>query len=94
MLPDFERHDDWWHRGEDLYMRHYAGAGFRPLAYREAVETGDVIVMQVRAPEPNHAGIYLGDGRMLHHLHGRLSTRDVYGGYWKDVTRVILRYGA
>jgi proteasome lid subunit RPN8/RPN11 len=93
-LPDFERHDDWWHRGEDLYMRHYAEAGFRPLAEPEAMEAGDVIVMQVRAAEPNHAGVYLGDGRMLHHLHGRLSTRDVYGGYWADVTRVVLRYQA
>ncbi|WP_043946890.1 NlpC/P60 family protein, partial [Ralstonia solanacearum] len=41
---------------------------------------GDVILMQVRAPVPNHAAVYLGGVQMLHHLHGRLSSRDVYGG--------------
>lgn len=27
-LPDFERNDNWWTRGENLYVRHYAQAGF------------------------------------------------------------------
>ena len=72
-------------------MTHYAEAGFYPV--HGELEEGDVIIMQVRAYEPNHAAIYLGEGLMLHHLYGRLSSRDVYGGYWKDVTRIILRYG-
>lgn len=91
ILKNFERTDGWWERGEDLYMKHYAEAGFFPV-YDEP-EEGDVIIMQVRAYEPNHAAVYLGDGLMLHHLYGRLSSRDVYGGYWKDVTRKVLRYG-
>ena len=54
----------------------------------------DVILMQIRSQNgvPNHAAIYLGDGLILHHLHGRLSSRDIYGGYWQEVTRHILRY--
>jgi len=51
-----------------------------------------VIVMQVRAPVPNHAGVYIGDGLMLHHLYNRLSSRDVYGGYWQECTRIVLRH--
>ena len=90
-LKDFMRTDGWWERGEDLYMKHYAEAGFHPVF--DHLEEGDVIIMQIRAYQANHAAIYLGENLMLHHLYGRLSSRDVYGGYWKDVTRVVLRHG-
>jgi cell wall-associated NlpC family hydrolase len=48
--------------------------------------------MQVASPVPNHAAVYLGDGLILHHLQGRLSSRDVYGGYWQKVTTHALRH--
>ncbi|RLK45941.1 C40 family peptidase [Cupriavidus plantarum] len=91
-LPDFARRDDWWKSGEDLYMRHYAEAGFVAVSQDQPEQAGDVILMQLRAKVANHAGIYLGDGHMLHHLHDRLSSRDVYGGYWQEITRCVLRY--
>lgn len=89
-LPDFERKDKWWDNGENLYMGHFAEAGFEPI--KGAIQTGDVIIMQMRAPVPNHAGVYIGDGRMLHHMYQRLSTRDHYLGYYQEVTRVIVRH--
>ena len=93
VLPDFARSDDWWVGGGDLYMQHYAEASFVPVAGGVAdIRVGDVIVMQVRAPVPNHAGVYIGDGLMLHHLYNRLSSRDVYGGYWQECTRIVLRH--
>ncbi|MGF2526651.1 NlpC/P60 family protein, partial [Ralstonia pseudosolanacearum] len=91
-LPDFERRDNWWAEGGDLYMQHYAEAGFRVVSQDTPERVGDVILMQVRAPVPNHAAVYLGGGLMLHHLHGRLSSRDVYGGYWREITRCVLRH--
>jgi proteasome lid subunit RPN8/RPN11 len=92
-LSDFARADAWWADGGDLYMQHYAEAGFVPVVGGVAdIQTGDVIVMQVRAPVANHAGVYIGDGLMLHHLYNRLSSRDVYGGYWQECTRVLLRH--
>lgn len=54
-LPDFERSDEWWTRGENLYMRHYAEAGF--YSHSGPLEVGDVILMQYKADETNHAGI-------------------------------------
>lgn len=89
-LKNFARTDGWWERGENLYMKHYAEAGFELVNGQP--EEGDMIVMQIRSNEPNHAGVYLGDDLILHHLYGRLSSRDVYGGYWKEVTRMILRH--
>lgn len=92
VLPDFDRHDGWWQHGEDLYMQHYAEAGFVAISQDQPEVAGDVILMQLRSPVPNHAAVYLGDGHMLHHLHGRLSSRDVYGGYWQQIARCVLRY--
>nr|WP_099108313.1 C40 family peptidase [Xenorhabdus sp. KJ12.1] len=89
-LPDFPRTDGWWNRGENLYMQHYASAGF--IECSGELQTGDVIIMQVQAREPNHAGVYLGDGLMLHHMYGQLSNRVSYSGYWQERTIVILRY--
>lgn len=89
-LPNFERSDGWWDRGENLYMKHYADAGF--YAHTGPLEVGDVILMQYKANEPNHAGIYLGDGKMIHHRYGSLSETVPYGGYWLDRTIKVLRY--
>lgn len=93
VLPDFPRHDDWWRRGENLYIDNFIAAGFYPLI-DEAPQMGDVILMQVMSPVPNHGAIYLGDNLILHHVQNRLSCRDVYGGMWKKHTTLMLRYGA
>ena len=63
------------------------------------------ILMAVRASVANHAGVYLGTSglaeapdlhpvpnAMLQHLYGRLSDRVVYGGYWQECTRAIVRH--
>jgi cell wall-associated NlpC family hydrolase len=101
-LQDYDRKDEWWANGGDLYMQNYAACGFEPV---DDLQHGDVVIMQVRAPVPNHAGIYLADGVLktepdhhpvpggiLHHLHGRDSKRDVYGGYWAEATHLVLRH--
>lgn len=89
-LPDFERTDNWWTRGENLYVRHYAEAGF--YSHAGELQPGDIILMQYKADEINHAGIYLGDGKMFHHMYGRLSEVVPYGGMWRDRTLLTLRY--
>lgn len=30
-LPNYERTDEWWTRGENLYAKHYVAAGFEPV---------------------------------------------------------------
>jgi proteasome lid subunit RPN8/RPN11 len=94
-LPQFARADEWWNDGKsDLYTEGFPLAGFTKLPEGAALQAGDVILMQIRARNgvPNHAAIYLGDGLILHHLHGRLSSRDVYGGMWAENTRAVLRH--
>jgi len=101
-LKHYEREDGWWETGKNYYLDLYEDCNFVKV---DELRHGDVIVMQVRAKVPNHAGIYLADGKlntepehypalgsMLHHLYGRDSRRDIYGGFWAEATRLILRH--
>lgn len=95
-LGDYEREDGWWDKGGNLYLENLPDAGFEKVS---TLAHGDIVLMQIRSPVPNHAGIYLADGvlktepehypapgSILHHLYGRDSKRDTYGGYWGEVT--------
>jgi proteasome lid subunit RPN8/RPN11 len=90
-LEDVEHLDHHWERGISLYMENYEKMGFTPVPDHTQLEVGDIILMQVRASTPNHAGVYIGNGVFLHHLYGRPSSKDVYGGYWQQATRLIIR---
>lgn len=90
-LPHYEREDKWWHNGQDLYMQQFRDAGFVEVP-RADIRLHDIILMQIRAPVVNHAGVYIGDGLLLHHQYHRLSTRDVYDGYYQETTRAIVRH--
>jgi proteasome lid subunit RPN8/RPN11 len=89
-LGDYQRQDDWWLHGGDLYADNFAKEGFSVVT--DEPRRGDLFLMQIRSPSMNHAGIYLGDGQMLHHLQGRLSERVPYGGYWAERTQLIIRH--
>lgn len=100
-----EREDDWWNHGQNLYMENYKAAGFELLPDGAELQFGDVILMAIRSPVVNHAGVFLGTGKikespllakvpnaMLHHLYGRASERVIYGGYWAETTMAIARH--
>lgn len=91
-LGAYDRQDEWWNKGGDLYsMDRLTAEGFYEVS-RDNLQRGDMIIMQIRSPVPNHAGVYLGDGTMLHHMHGRLSDVVPYGGMWTESTRRIVRH--
>ena len=90
-LNDYNRRDQWWEKGENMYLDNFAKEGFKETTL-EQITYGDLFLMQLESPVPNHAGIYLGDGVVLHHVQGRLSSRDVYGGYYQKVTAKVLKH--
>lgn len=90
-LLDFHRSDDWWKRGENLYLDNFAKARFTQTEQSQ-LKQGDVILMTINSSVPNHGALYLGDGLILHHVHGRLSTREVFGGYYLKNATHYLRY--
>lgn len=89
-LPHFERQELWWTKGEDLYMQHYADAGFSPI--KGPIKYGDVVLMQLQSKVTNHGAIYIGDSQLLQHVFNRLSSRDLYSGYFQEITRVVVRH--
>ena len=91
-MDEFNRSDEWWHNGQNLYLDNLEGQGFKRLDSQETLQIGDVILMQVGANVPNHAGIYLGSQMVLHHSPKRLSKRDLYDGYWLKHTHSIWRH--
>lgn len=90
-IPDFNRDESWWTKGQNLYMDNFEKAGFVQVPL-ESLQKHDVVIMQCRSSVPNHAGIYLGNTRILQHLTNRLSGVDVYGGYWQKSTAAIVRH--
>lgn len=90
---DFDREIDWWEKNQDMLTpENFAKAGFSVVT-DGSLKAGDGIIMQNgKTPVPNHVGIYLGDGIILHHCGDRLSCRQPYGGYWAKVTRYVVRH--
>ncbi|NDJ59465.1 phage tail protein [Enterobacteriaceae bacterium 4M9] len=76
-LPDFERSNGWWLRGENLYLKNMPLNGFSQVSPVEA-QPGDIIIRQpFLGADPCHAMILLDDNIVLHHDHaGHLSRRE------------------
>lgn len=58
----------------------------------EQLQKGDILLIAINDTRPNHVALYLGDGQILHHLGGRLSSRDIYSSYYQKRTTRKLRY--
>lgn len=95
-LRDYARPDEWWNYPElyDLYMDNFAREGFH-LIDTEFVrnwEVGDVILMAIQSVKACHAGIYIGNGKILHHFYGRKSSIENYCRIWKNTTVAVVRH--
>jgi proteasome lid subunit RPN8/RPN11 len=88
-MPDYDRKDNWWLSGESHYIDRAKDAGFYSV---DDLQVNDVILMQVASPVPNHGAIYVGGNKIAHHQVGRLSSIDVYGGWYSKITSGILRH--
>ena len=90
-LPDLPRDYEWWLKGQNLYIDNFESVGFvrvDPNTLREH----DAILMQLASPVPNHAGVYVGDNKILQHVMHRLSSHDIYGGWYRKCTVAIIRH--
>lgn len=90
-IPDFHRDFEWWLKNQNLYMDNFKLAGFVQVPTEELREH-DGIIMQVCSPVPNHAAIYIGDNKIIQHVMNRISSRDVYGGWYRKCTVAVVRH--
>lgn len=84
-LRDFPRVERFWEQGQSPYTENARAWGFQEVS-RQALEPGDVLLMRVKASVPNHAAVYLGGERILHHLWGQLSRQEHLARYAHLVT--------
>lgn len=93
-LRDYPRIETDGRMGYTFFVERYEQEGFVKLIDSEA-KVGDVFLIKLNSTgeSPNHIAIYIGDDKILHHYHGRLSRRDIYGGgYWQKHTTHHLRH--
>jgi cell wall-associated NlpC family hydrolase len=99
-LPDFERElitSDgkyaWLNPEWDMYCQELSKYGFICLGIDVDPKLGDIILMNYRSPNPNHAAVYVDveQNMMLHHLLHRLSGLAVYGYEQRKITDSIWR---
>ena len=91
-LPDYERQDDWWHKGQNLYLDLLPENEFEQVNDVQDIQEGDVVLVCLGSTTPNHAAIYIGNQSILHHCPNRLSKRDLYDGFWLKYTHSKWRH--
>lgn len=91
-LKDYKRPDEWWNKTNlNLYIDHYQDEGFIQVL-DGSLQEHDLIFMRVGSDRDNHAAIYIGNNMILHHPMNRLSSRDIYGGWWQKITSIVIRH--
>ena len=92
ILPDFFRMPEWWNKGETLLLEdNLTKAGFVEVPV-EKMKLYDGIIMQLNSPTPNHVGVLVEDNIIGHHVTNRLSSKDVYGHFWRTHTTKVVRH--
>lgn len=100
-LPDFDYPEDWW-KNEDANGKAITPQDLMTSSYKEAgfvkvndLQVHDLILMTLRSDVCNHVAIFVGDGMIMHHVAGRLSTLQPYvadRGYYSQNAQEILRH--
>ncbi|MCL2874783.1 MAG: C40 family peptidase [Betaproteobacteria bacterium] len=93
-LGDYPRIERFWAKGHNFFgnPEHWKNEGFKQLIGGEEPQAGDLLFFQTSGDIPNHVAVYIYDDTILHHPHGRLSRRDIYGGYWQKHAIIHLRH--
>lgn len=80
----------WKDPNSEPYMDKLMRNGFVPV---DSLQVNDIILMQLLSSDvPNHVAVYVENGMILNHVSKRLSSREVYGGYWREVTKCYMRH--
>lgn len=77
--------------GKIITLENIEAMGFNIVDMKDMREH-DAILMQNASDIINHIAVYLGNNIILHQCLGRVSSKDVYGGYWLKNTRYAVRH--
>lgn len=92
-LPDWPRPTPDAFEDAPMFEACFRDAGFREVSLEDA-QPGDALLMALDRSDGqlNHVAVYLGDQLIIHHLRGRLSSRDLLGGYYLKQTGKVVRH--
>lgn len=90
VLKECLREYNWWHRGENILAGGITERGFVKISAKE-LKPGDGVLFRIKSDLVNHSAVYLGDGRILHHLLGRFSRTEPLSN-WMPYATHFLRY--
>lgn len=89
MMPNnMQREWEWWNQGPNLYVENANNYGFFEV---NDIKKHDLLVMSLGSPVPNHGAVYLGDGKLIHHVAGRFSTIEELSTFYKTKISVVYR---
>ena len=93
-LTPYVRPHDWDSDKIDLIRNHYEAEGFEAITdwKPKDLRPGDILAMSINESNPNHLAIYVGDGKIIHHLYGRMSRVEPLHGFWRNLTSFIVRH--
>lgn len=92
-LPDYARPDRWWEAGLNLYYEHFEKEGFKPVDVPlTQLQVGDCLLMAFQCTFPNHCGIYIGRGKIIHHMYRQLSREDYLRGAYRNGLLAVARH--
>lgn len=90
-LKDYPRDWEWWLNGDDLYFSNSKDCGFYEV---DKPQYGDMFYCKIKSKVYNHAGIYLGNELILHHLTGskpvdisKISRREPINRWFKFIEK-------
>lgn len=93
-LADYDRgaEFEWTSPEWRMFEKNVKDQGF--VEVESAERKGDMLLMQLQSPFPNHTGVITNPSRNIfyHHLLDRFSEENVYGGYWAKHTNKVLRH--
>jgi cell wall-associated NlpC family hydrolase len=82
-LGVYPRPANWKDYDKNIYERHYSSEGFLPI---NTPNVGDLIFFRVMSRDYiDHAGIYLGDNKFMHHQYNKLSCIETLDRWSKHV---------
>lgn len=90
-LTNYARPLFFWERGLNFIDDCFENEGFDSLLPQEKMRIGDLLCMNVTSARANHLAIYVGGGKILHHLFNCFSTYDDWNWKWKNRTLRTIR---
>lgn len=80
-----------WESSANFFLDGFTALGFK-LVEDSILREGDIILMQIASKVVDHIGVFTSPNVLFHHMVKCLSSRDVYGHYYRNCTKHVLRF--